>query len=156
MAVGAWQIFHKFKEYALDNTIDMDGAIFRVSLFNNSSNLTLNLVSTVTVIGSVTNELTTEGGYTQSGKTLSAPTWVTGASSGQMKFQAAQASGVFWSATAAEMSNIQWAVIWVSGASAGARYLVAYSKLSTSQFDLTNTNTLRITPDATNGIFTLI
>ena len=72
MAVGAWQIFHKFKEYALDNTIDMDGAIFRVSLFNNSSNLTLNLLRSVTVIGSVTNELTTEGGYTQSGKTLSA------------------------------------------------------------------------------------
>ena len=152
MAVGAWQIFHKFKEYALDNTIDMDGAIFRVQLHTNSSNLSANILSLLTVIGSVTNEVGSVGGYSTSGKTLSAPLWVTGASSAQMKFDA---TAVFWTVTA-DLSNIQFAVIWVSGTSAGDRYLVAYSQLSTSQFDLTNTNRLTITPDATNGIFTLI
>ncbi len=151
MAVGAWQIFHKFKEYALDNTIDMDGDVFRVTLHTNSSNLTLAVLSTITVVGSATGELAEAGGYSSSGKTLSAPTWATGASSGEMRFDA---TAVFWSATA-NISNIQWAVIHRDGASAGDSFLVAYSKLSTSQFDLTNTNRLTITPDATNGIFEL-
>ncbi len=150
MAVGAWTFFHKFKEYALDATIDMDAAVFRVTLHTNSSNLTANLVSTVTVIGSVTGQLVDAGGYSTSGKTLSAPTWATGASSGEMRFDA---TAVFWSATA-DLSNIQWAVIHADGASAGDSYLVAYSKLSTSQFDLTNTNRLTITPSA-SGIFEL-
>jgi hypothetical protein len=151
MAVGAWTIFHKFKEYMADNTIDMDGAIFRVALHTNSSNLTANLVSTVTVWQSVTGEVASVGGYSTSGKTLSAPTWATGASSGEMRFDA---TAVFWSVTA-DLSNIQWAVIFVSAGTSATRFLVAYSKLSTSQFDLTNTNRLTITPDATNGIFEL-
>jgi len=150
MAVGAWTLFHRFKEYALDNTIDMDTDTFRVTLHTNSSNLTANLVSTVTLLGSVTGELVDAGGYSTSGKTLSAPTWATGASSGEMRFDS---TAVAWSASA-NISNIQWAVIHVDGASAGDSYLVAYSKLSTSQFDLTNTNTLTITPSAT-GIFEL-
>ena len=151
MAVSAWKLFHKFKEYALDNTIDMDSAIFRVQLHTNSSNLSANVLSLVTVIGSISNEVGSVGGYSTSGRTLSAPLWVTGASSGQMKFDA---TAVFWSVTA-DLSNIKFAVIFVSAGSSATRFLVAYSQLSTSQFDLTNTNRLTITPDATNVIFTL-
>ncbi len=32
MAATAWTLYNKFKEYMGDNTIDMDGAIFRLSL----------------------------------------------------------------------------------------------------------------------------
>ena len=150
MVEGPWTIFHKFKEYIADGTIDMDGDTFRVTLHTNASNLTANLVSTVTILGSVTGELAEAGGYSTSGKTLSAPTWAAGASSGEMRFDA---TAVFFSATA-NISNIQWALIHVDGASAGDSFLVAYSKLSTTQFDLTNTNRLTITPSA-NGLFEL-
>ena len=32
MAVGAWQIFHKFKEYMADGTVDLDDDIFEITL----------------------------------------------------------------------------------------------------------------------------
>ena len=56
---------------------------------------------------------------------------------------------VVWTATGGDVDNVKFAIIYQSGGK-----LVCYSKLSTSQFNLTQDNTLTVTPSA-NGIFEL-
>ena len=148
MAVGAWTFYNEFKKYMADGSIDLDTSLFRVSLYTSASD-----VATVTqsVISELSGEVTEANGYSSSGKRLSARAWAAGASAGEMRFDS---TAVFWSANGGNIANIKFAVIWVSGASAGARKLVCYSQLSTSQFTLTSGNRITITPSA-NGIFEL-
>ena len=148
MAAGAWAFYNEFKKYMADGTLDLDGNIFRCSLFTSASNAA---TATLSVIGSVTTEVTEANGYSSSGKTLSATTWATGASAAEMRFDS---TAVFWSANAGNIANVKFAVVWISGASAGGRKLVCRSQLSTAQFTVTTGNRLTITPSA-NGIFEL-
>lgn len=148
MAVGAWTLYNSAKEYIADGSIDLDDNIFRVTLHTSASNAA---TATISVIGSVDNQIADGNGYSTSGKTLSATTWTTGASAGQMKFDS---TAIFWSANGGNIANIKFAVVWKSGASAGARKVLCYSQLSTSQFTLTTGNRITVTPNA-NGIFTL-
>jgi len=148
MAVGAWTFYNKFKRNLGNAAVNLGTGNFRVGLFTSASNAA---TATLSVISSVTNELTESNGYSSSGKALASKTWTAGASAGQYRFNAA---ALVWTATGGTISNIKFAVIWASGASAGARKLVCYSQLSTAQFNLTINNTLTITPAAT-GIFNL-
>ena len=151
MAVGTWQIHDKFKRVMADGTLDLDNGSheLRCSLYKGSSNLGAAAISGLSVIGSVTNELADGNGYSTSGKTLSAD-WTQGASGGEMRFSH---SDVFWSATG-DITSIQYAVAWFSGASANARYILGHCTLSTSVFTLTSTNRLTIS-DGGNGVFEL-
>lgn len=148
MAVGAWTFYNEFKKYMADGTLDLDGNIFRVSLYTSATD-----VGTVTqsVISELSGEVTEANGYSSSGKTLSATTWAQGASASEYRFDS---TAVFWSANGGTIASVKYAVVWVSGASAGARKLVCYSQLSTSAFSVTAGNRLTITPSA-NGIFEL-
>ena len=148
MAAGAWTFYNEFKKYMADGTLDLDANIFRVTLHTSASNAA---TTTFSVHGSITAEIADGNGYSTSGKTLSATTWAVGASASEYRFDS---TAVFWSANGGNIANIKFAVVWVSGASAGARKLVAYSQLSTAQFTLTDTNRLTITPSA-NGVFEL-
>ena len=148
MAVGAWTFYNEFKKYMADGTLDLDGTTFRISMFTSASNAA---TATLSVVGSLTNELTEANGYSSSGKQLSAVTWAAGASASEMRFDS---TAKIWTATGGTISNIKFAVIWAAGASAGARKLVCYSQLSTAQFNVTSGNTITITPSA-NGIFEL-
>ena len=56
---------------------------------------------------------------------------------------------VVWTATGGDVDNVKYAVIYQSGGK-----LVCYSKLTTSQFNLTQNNTLTVTPSS-NGVFEL-
>ena len=145
-AVGAWTFYNEFKKYLGNGDAQMDGQ-FRMSLFTSASNAATGTLST---ISEVTNEIADGNGYSTSGKALT-ETWGTGASASEFRFDA---TAVIWTATGGNIANIKFAVIWASGASAGARKLVCYSQLSTSQFTVTTGNTLTITPSA-NGIFEL-
>lgn len=145
-AVGAWTFYNEFKKYLGNGDAQMDGQ-FRVSLFTSASNAA---TATLSIISEVTNEVTEANGYSSSGKAL-VETWGTGASASEFRFDA---TAVIWTATGGNIANIKYAVIWASGASAGARKLVCYSQLSTSQFTVTTGNTLTLTPSA-NGIFEL-
>ncbi len=145
-AVGAWTFYNEFKKYLGAGDAQMDNQ-FRISLFTSASNAA---TATLSTISEVTNEVTEANGYSSSGKAL-VESWGTGASASEFRFNA---SPVVWTATGGSISNIKFAVIWQSGASAGARKLVCYSQLSTAQFTVTIGNTLTITPSA-NGIFEL-
>ena len=150
MAAGAWVIYNKFKEYMADGTLDLDNDAFGLALFTSASNAA---TATLSLRSQVTNEIAAQGGYAAGGRTLSAVTWATGASAGEMRFDC---TAKIFTASGANLSIIRYAVIYdiTSGASAGAQKLVCYSALSTAQFSVTDGNTLTITPSA-NGIFEL-
>lgn len=146
MAVGAWTFYNEAKKYLGNGDLQMDGQ-FRIGLYTSASNAA---TATLSIVSEVTNEIADGNGYSTSGKALT-ETWGTGASASEFRFDA---TAVIWTATGGNIANIKFAVIWASGASAGARKLVCYSQLSTSQFTVTTGNTLTITPSA-NGIFEL-
>lgn len=146
MAVGAWTFYNEFKKYLGSAGVNLSGQ-FRISLYTSASNAA---TATLSVISEVNNEVSEANGYSSSGKALT-ETWATGASASEFRFDA---TAVIWTASGGNIANIKFAVIWASGASAGARKLVCYSQLSTSQFTVTQNNTLTITPSA-NGIFEL-
>ena len=148
MAAGTWTIYNSFKMYMADGTLDLDTTNFRMTLHTSASNAA---TATISVIGSVDNEVTSAAKYSSSGQALAAVTWATGASAGEMRFDA---TANVWSASGATIANVRYAVIWASGASAGARKVVAYAALSTAQFSISDGDTLTVTPSA-NGIFEL-
>lgn len=102
--------------------------------------------------GSVTGEVTEGNGYSSSGAPLSAEDWTVGASAQQYKFDANDPAT--WTASGGGLSLIKGAVIFASGASAGACYLLCYASLSTSSFTLADGNTLTVQFHA-SGIFTM-
>ncbi len=60
----------------------------------------------------------------------------------------------FWSANGGTISNIKYAVIWISGASTNARHLLCRSTLSSTQFSISSGNRLTITMNS-SGVLTL-
>jgi len=150
MAASAWVIYNTFKRYMADGTMDLDGDTFRMGLYTSASNAA---TATLSIRSEVTNEVANGNGYVTGGKTLAGVTWSTGASAGEMRFDA---TATIWSASGGNIANIRYAVLYdeTTGASAGGRKLVAYSALSTAQFTVTDGNTLTITPSA-NGVFEL-
>jgi hypothetical protein len=147
MAAGAWVIYNEAKKYLMTGDIDLNAATVRMTLHTSASNAA---TATLSTYGSVTGEVTESNGYSSSGKALTY-TWTVGASATEYRFDA---TAVIWTATGGNIANIKFAVLWVTGASAGARKLLAYSQLTTSQFTLSTGSTLTITPSA-NGIFEL-
>jgi hypothetical protein len=145
MAASAWVIYNEAKKYLLTGDIDLDASTFRMGLYTSASNAA---TATLSVKGSVTNEVTEANGYSSSGKALTYSFGV-GASASEYRFDA---TAVIWTATGGNIANIKYAVIWEEGASAGVRRLLCYSQLTTSQFTLTTGNTLTISTPA-NGIF---
>lgn len=148
MAAGAWTFYNEFKKYLGDGSVDLDANTWRMSLFTSASNAA---TATLSVISEVTNEVTEANGYSSSGKALTGVTWATGASASEMRFDS---TAVIWTATGGTIPNVKIAVLWKEGASAGARKLMAYSLLSTSQFTIGSGNTLTVTPSA-NGYWEL-
>ena len=148
MAASAWAFYNMFKEYMADGTIDLDTSVFHMALYLSSSNAGTVTNSTRTQL---TNEVANSNGYATGGKQLSGVTWGQGASAGERRWDA---TAKIWSASGGSISGVKYAVIYQSGASAGAQKLVCYSQLSTAAFSITDGNTLTITPSA-NGIFEL-
>jgi hypothetical protein len=148
MAAGAWIFYNKGRKNLCNGGINLGTGTFRMALFTSASNAGTVTLSTY---GSLTPEVTNANGYTTLGVTLTGVTWTAGASAKQMRFNC---SAKFWSANAGSIASIKFAVIYTSGASAGAKKLVCASQLSTAQFTITSGNRLTITPAAT-GIFNL-
>ena len=149
MAVGAWTFYNEAKKYLMSGDIDLNSNTFRMGLYTSASNAA---TATLSRHDQVTNEISEANGYSSSGKALASITWTAGASASKFRFNAA---ALVWTATGGNLANIKYAVIFQEGASAGARKILCYSQLSTSQFTVTTGNTLTITPSA-NGIFELV
>jgi hypothetical protein len=148
MAAGAWTFYNSARKHLADGVFDLDTATFRMALFTSASNAATLTLSTKSA---VTSEVTEQFGYSSSGKPLTAVTWAAGASAKVMRFDS---TAVVWSAAGGDIANAKFAVIFQAGASAGARKLLCFSQLSTSQFTITSGNTLTVTPSAT-GYFEL-
>lgn len=148
MAAGAFTFYNKAKKKIGNGTISLASTVMRMSLVTSASNFA---TATLSTFASLTNEIADGNGYSTSGKALASEVWTVGASAGQYKWDAADP---IWTATGGTIANIKAAVIWISGASAGARHLICYSQLSSSQFTLSQNNTLTVTINA-SGIATL-
>lgn len=140
MAAGAWNIYKKAKKNLMTGTLDLDTDTFKMALFMSASNAA---TSTLSTYASLTQQ-SSGGGYAAGGKTMSV-TWTTGASTGEMRFDA---TAVIFTASGANLVNVKYAVIHDS------TNILCFSMLSTSQFTVTSGNTLTVTPSA-NGIFEL-
>lgn len=148
MAVQAFKFYEMAREYIGDNTIDLDGSIFRISLYQSSSNFA---TDTSSVRSQITNEVVDGNGYSTSGKTLSATTWITGASGNVRRFDS---TAVIWTATGGAIANIKAFVVWISAAAVANEKLLGYASLTSTQFTLASGNTLTLTPPA-DGLFEL-
>ena len=155
MAASAWIFYTVAKKHLMDGGFNLDTDIFRLGLFRGSAGSTatgnITSVSAMTLKSSITGEVTNGNGYLTHGKTLSATTWAVGTSANQYRFDA---TAVIWTAGGGAISAIRYGLIFRS-ASAGGGINLCYAPLTTTPFDLTNTNTLTVTPANPNGIFQL-
>ena len=155
MAASAWIFYTVAKRHLMDGGFDLDGDVFRLGLYVSAAGTTatgnITSVSNFTLKSSITGEVANANGYLTHGKTLSATTWTVGASADEYRFDA---TAVIWTAAGGTISGIRYGLIFRS-ASAGGGIILCYAALTTAQFALTDTNTLTVTPDASNGIFEL-
>lgn len=148
MAAQAWKIYNKAKKKIGNTIVNLAGTHFRMTLHTSASNAATLTLSTY---ASLTNEVTSvASSYSSSGKACTSAQWTLGRSAKEYKFQV---GNVFWSA-ASQIGNIKFAVIWVSGASAGARHVLAVSSLTSTQFNLAAGNRLTVVINS-NGVFTV-
>lgn len=155
MAAGAWKFYASTREKMGLGSFSYATGPFRVALFKSASNCT---DETLSIFNQLTNEIASGNGYSTSGRTLSAPTWLSVAA-GTYRFDVSQwiltaGGGTIPAGRASADDDIKFAVVWVSAAASASRFLVCFSTLSTSAFNITDTNTLTITPSA-NGVFEL-
>jgi hypothetical protein len=147
MAAQAWRVYNKASFKIGSGAIDLPGAI-RVALVTSASNFA---TLTMSLLGSLTNQVTEANGYSSSGKALASEAWAVGASAGVYALDAADP---VWTATGGTIPNIKAAVLFMSGASAGACQLLAFASLTSTQFTLASGNTLTLQFNS-SGIFTV-
>jgi len=148
MAATAWAFWDRAKHRICNGDIDLSAGPFRLALYSSAAS-----GSIVTDSLTIQSEIGTEcsgGNYNAGGLTLSGVTWTAGASAGQQAFDC---SDPVFTASGSAISNVRFGVI-VRSIGATSGYLLCWSALSASQFDVTTNNTLTIQMNA-NGIFTL-
>jgi hypothetical protein len=145
MAAQAWKLYNRAIRKLGAGTIALPGAV-RIILVGSASNFATN---TLSLLGSLTDQVTSGNGYSSSGKALASETWTAGASAGQIRFDAADP---IWTATGGAINSIKAAVLVMSGASAGACHVLAYASLTSNAFNLASGNTLTV-QFSSSGIF---
>ncbi len=147
MAATAWAFYNSFREKLGEGDFDLSGTSVNFTMSLHTSAASANATNAVlSTYASIANEVANGNGYTTGGKSVSGRTWAAGASAGVFRFDS---TAVVWTATGGDVDSVKFAIIYQSGGK-----LVCYSKLSTSQFNLTQDNTLTVTPSS-NGIFEL-
>ena len=142
MAASAWRVYNEAKKYLLTGDIDLNTSVVRIKLLAGTKSAAVSNYTRST-FASLTHLTTNLSGAVQS---LAGLVVTAGASAKEIKFDA---TATVFKATGGNVTSIQYAVIGVSGGKA-----LAWCKLSTAAFSLTDGNTLTITPNA-SGIFTL-
>jgi len=148
MAATAWVLYNRAIKKIGNGTINLAGTNFRIALFGSGGNFA---TSTLSLLGSATDQVTSGNGYSSSGKALTSEVWTVGTSAGAYKFDVAD---VVFTATGGAINSIKAAIIYVSGAGAGSCHVLAWSQLTTNAFNLSTGNTLTIQIHA-NGVFAL-
>ena len=152
MAASAWQLYNSAKSHIGNGTITLGAGVFKMVLAKAASNAS---TFTLSVYGSLTNEVAAAGGYVTGGRNLVPATaqWVQGASAKQQKFTMSSI-GLAFTASGASIVDIKYAVIRNSVSSAASGKLLCWCQLSSANFTVASPNTLTVLP-ATTGIFTL-
>jgi hypothetical protein len=152
MAASAWQLYNSAKSHIGNGTITLGAGVFKMVLAKAASNAS---TFTLSVYGSLTNEVAAAGGYVTGGRNLVPATaqWVQGASAKQQKFTMSSI-GLAFTASGASIVDIKYAIIRNSVSSAASGKLLCWCQLSSANFTVTSPNTLTVLPAAT-GIFTL-
>lgn len=148
MAATAWVVYNKAIQKLADGTIDLSASTYRMVLVGSAGNFA---TSTLSLLGSVTDEVTEANGYSSSGKALTTEAWTVGTSAGQYKFDV---DDVTWTATGGAINSIKAAIIFTSGDSAGACHVLCWSQLTTNAFNLASGNTLTVQMNSA-GVFTM-
>lgn len=149
MAAGAWTVYNEAKKKIGNSTLNLAGTVFRMSLFQSTSNAA---TLTLSIFNEVTNEVADGNGYSTSGKAMTGEVWTVGRSATEYKFDADDS---VWTATGGAINSIKFAVIWVSAAASANRFVLCRSTLTTTQFNLSTGNTLTVQQHA-NGILLLV
>ena len=151
MAATAWQLYNSAKSHIGNGTITLGAGVFKMVLAKAASNAS---TFTLSVYGSLTNEVAAAGGYVTGGRNLlpAAGQWVQGASAKQQKFTMSSV-GLAFTASGASIVDIKYAIIRNSTGSTAGK-LLCWCQLSSANFTVTSPNTLTVLPAAT-GIFTL-
>lgn len=142
--MATFQIFHEFKKYLGDGTIDLDTHAFFVYLSNTAPTLATN-----TVKADLPN-ITEQNGYTQTALTEA---WAeTGAGAGVWRF--AHNADISWTASGGSFGPFQYVVIYDDTPTSPADPLVGYWDVG-SATTITTGNTFTVDLDANFGVFTL-
>jgi len=152
MAASAWQLYNSAKSHIGNGTITLGAGVFKMVLAKAASNAS---TFTLSVFGSLTNEVAAAGGYVAGGRDLLPATgkWIQGASAKQQQFTISSV-GLAFTASGASIVDIKYAIIRNSVSSAASGKLLCWCQLSSANFTVTSPNTLTVLPAAT-GIFTL-
>lgn len=146
MAAGNWKAYRSTREKLGTGALDFSAGVFYLSLYTPATNAATVTLSTK---ASLTNEIGSGNGYSNSAMTLSATSWAS-VNASTYRFDACDwfvsANGGTIPATG---SDIQYGVIWQSG---GA--LVCWTTLSTAAFNVTDTNRFTVTLNA-SGVLQL-
>lgn len=143
MAAQAWKLYTRAIKKIGNGTIDLPGAV-RIALVGSAGNFA---TATLSLFGSITDQVTSGNGYSSSGKTLASEAWTVSGTG--VKFDVADP---LWTATGGAINSIKAAVLFMSGASAGACHLLAYASLTSTAFNVSSGNTLTIQM-ASAGVF---
>lgn len=146
MAAQAFKLYNRAIRKLGAGTIILPGAV-RIALVGSAGNFA---TKTLSLFGSITDQVTSGNGYSSSGKALASEVWTAGASGGQIKFDAADP---IWTATGGAINSIKACVLFMSGTSAGLCQMLCYASLTSSAFNLSSGNTLTIQFNA-SGVFT--
>ena len=150
MAASAWTVFNAAKHNLGLGLIDLSGDTINIGLFRTSASAALlTTISTYASIGSFTASNTNSDAK----EALASLVW-TGTGSANAATRKWDVADPVFTASSAAISNVRYAVVWTSGASAGVSKLVCYAALSTAQFDVASSNTLTVQM-ASGGLFTL-
>ncbi len=147
MAATAWSIYNLAKKHIGNGVIKLGTDVFKIQLHTSASNAS---TFTLSASSELTNQVSNANGYATGGKALGSVVWTAGASAKQYKFSS---GNPIWTASGGNIANIKFAVIRNSTSAAGGKVL-CWSRLTTTQFTLSDTNTLTIQMNA-SGIFTL-
>jgi hypothetical protein len=144
MPATAFQFYNRGKRAIGSGAIQLGTSPLKMKLATSASNASTPTLST---FGSITNEVANGNGYVTGGKALASMTWTAGASAAQMRFDAAD---LVWTASGGTIPNVKFGVIGLSGDAP-----LVWSRFSTSQFSITDGNTLTVQFNAA-GIFNLV
>jgi hypothetical protein len=146
MAAQAFKVYNRGIRKLGAGTIQLPGAV-RIALAGSGGNFA---TRTLSLLGDLTDQVTSGNGYSSSGKALASEVWTAGTSAGQIKFDA---TDPVWTATGGAINSIKGCVLFMSGASAGACHMLAFASLTSTAFNLASGNTLTLQFNS-SGIFT--